>query len=214
MGSMGEARGYHHGKLRDALVEASLAILGEGGAEQLTMREAARRVGVSPAAPFRHFPNRAALMAAIAQEALKRLCLEIEQALGASANEDPLHRYQAIGLAYLRWAFANPTLFEVISTRDLFDLDEAEDLRSQNQRLIALTEQTLKDAADRALVERAEIPRILIAGRALVYGLARMQLDGQFSRWGVKGGSVAASAIEALELFISGLKKPRRHEGA
>jgi AcrR family transcriptional regulator len=208
-----EARNYHHGQLRAALLEASLAILGERGAEQLTMREAARRVGVSPAAPFRHFPSKAALIAAIAEEAVKRLCHEIEQALAASAKKDPLQRYRAIGLAYLRWAFANPTLFEVISTRDLFDLDDARGLRGQNQRLIELTEQTLKEAADCALVERAEISSILIAGRALVYGLARMQLDGQFPRWGVEADSVTPSAIEALDLFISGLKKARPYEG-
>src|SRR3569623_757885 len=74
-----EARPYHHGDLRRVLIDAALQLAAEGG--EVSVREAARRAAVSPGAPFRHFPNRDALMAAVAEEAQRRFRTEIEAAL-------------------------------------------------------------------------------------------------------------------------------------
>jgi len=68
---------YHHGDLRRVLIDAALQLVGEGGAEAVSVREAARRAGVSPGAPFRHFPSRDALMQAVAEEAQRRFRAEI-----------------------------------------------------------------------------------------------------------------------------------------
>src|SRR5215467_14001747 len=80
---------YHHGDLRRVLIDAALQLVGEGGAEAVSVREAARRAGVSPGAPFRHFPSRDALMTAVAEEAQRRFRSQIEAAL-AAAPDDPL----------------------------------------------------------------------------------------------------------------------------
>src|SRR5664279_3016694 len=117
---------YHHGDLRRVLIDAALQLAKEGGAEAVSVREAARRAGVSPGAPFRHFPSRDALIQAVAEEAQRRFRAEIEQALTAARADDPLGRFRCIGLAYLRWAICNPTHFEVISSRRLFDHDHAD----------------------------------------------------------------------------------------
>src|SRR5438045_1674636 len=100
---------YHHGDLRRVLIEAALELVGEGGAEAVSVREAARRAGVSPGAPFRHFPSRDALMTAVAEEAQRRFRAEIEAALSEAPAGDPLARFRCLGLAYLRWALSNPT---------------------------------------------------------------------------------------------------------
>src|SRR5437660_8463493 len=102
---------YHHGDLKRVLIDAALLLAEEGGAEAVQVREAARRAGVSPGAPFRHFPSRVALMSAVAEEAMRRFRAEIEHALD-HAPADPLGRFRAIGIAYLRWALRNPTFFE------------------------------------------------------------------------------------------------------
>src|SRR5689334_17798420 len=122
---------YHHGDLRAALVEASLAIIEERGPEQVTVREAAKRAGVSSGAPFRHFPNRTALMTAVAEEAQRRFRAEIEAALAAAPSE-PLARLHALGAAYLRWAIGNPTHFRVISARNLIDYESSDYLTRDN----------------------------------------------------------------------------------
>ena len=81
---------YHHGDLRRVLIDAALQLVGEGGAEAVSVREAARRAGVSPGAPFRHFPSRDALMQAVAEEAQRRFRAEIEAALAEAPAGDPL----------------------------------------------------------------------------------------------------------------------------
>ena len=170
-------------------------------------REAARRAGVSPGAPFRHFPSRDALMQAVAEEAQRRFRAEIEAALAASPPGDPLGRFRALGLAYLRWAMRNPTHFEVISSRRLFDHDRAAALTSDNAELIALTERTLADAFAAGQLRTADLKAVQIAGRALVYGFARMNIDGHFPRWGVAAPEAERTAAAILDLFIDGIAK-------
>src|SRR3954469_7578614 len=140
------AKPYHHGDLRRVLIDAALQLVGEGGAERLSVREAARRAGVSPGAPFRHFPSRDALIKAVAEEAQRRFQAEIEQALADAPADDPLGRFRRIGIAYLRWATRNPTHFEIISNRRFFDHDKAPGVSQDNGELIDLSGQTLAEA--------------------------------------------------------------------
>jgi AcrR family transcriptional regulator len=201
------AKPYHHGDLRRVLVEAALQLVSEGGMDAVSVREAARRAGVSPGAPFRHFPSRDALMQAVAEEAQRRFRTEIEAALAASPAGDPLERFRALGLAYLRWAMRNPTHFEVISSRRLFDHDRAAAISGDNAELIALTERTLADAFAAGQLRTADLREVQIAGRALVYGFARMNIDGHFPRWGVAAPEAERTAAAILDLFIDGIAK-------
>src|SRR5215475_11488982 len=92
---------YHHGDLRRALIDAALRLAEEeGGPGQISMREAARRAGVSPGAPFRHFETRDALMTAVAEEAQRRFRVEIDTVLAEAPASDPLSRFRSFGLAY------------------------------------------------------------------------------------------------------------------
>ena len=200
-------RPYHHGDLRRGLIDAALGLLEEGGAENVSVREAARRAGVSPGAPFRHFPNRIALMTAVAEEAQQRFRVEIEAAVAKSPAGDPLARFRCFGLAYLRWAMRNPTHFEIISTRRLFDHDHAAGVSRDNAELIDMTVSTLADAFAQGQLRVADLKRVQIAGRALVYGFARMNIDGHFPRWGVAADEVEATAEAILDLFIAGIAK-------
>lgn len=198
---------YHHGDLRRVLIEAALRLVGEGGAEAVSVREAARRAGVSPGAPFRHFPSRDALMQAVAEEAQRRFRAEIEAALAEAPANDPLARFRCLGLAYLRWAIRNPTHFEVISSRRLFDHDNSAGVSRHNAELIALTERTLAEAFAAGQLRPDDLKAIQIAGRALVYGFARMNIDGHFPRWGVDGADAERTAESILDLFIEGIAR-------
>ena len=107
-----ERRGYHHGDLRAALLSEGLRLLATRDAEELSLREVARGVGVSATSVYRHFPDKDALMAALAQEGLARLAQgqkrAAEQAGGGKAG------FTATGRAYVRFALANPALFRLI----------------------------------------------------------------------------------------------------
>lgn len=199
---------YHHGDLRRVLIDAALRLAEEGGAEQVSVREAARRAGVSPGAPFRHFETRDALMTAVAEEAQRRFRIEIDAALAEAPAGDPLRRFRAFGLAYLRWAMRNPAHFEIISTARYFDHDGAAELSRDNAELIATTERLLAEAFAQGQLRASDLKTVQIAGRALVYGFARMNLDRHFPRWGVAAADVAQTAEAVLDLFIDGIAMP------
>jgi len=205
------ARPYHHGDLRRVLVDAAFELVGEGGAEAVSVREAARRAGVSPGAPFRHFASRNALMAAVAEEAQRRFRAEIDRALAKAPADDPLQRFRCLGLAYLRWAMRNPTHFEVISSRRFFDHDKSAAVSADNAEVISLTERVLRDAHVRGQLGTSDLKQVLIGGRALVYGFARMAIDGHFPRWGVAEGEADRTAESILDLFISGIARRPGH---
>jgi len=200
------AKPYHHGDLRRVLIEAAMQLVGEGGPEAVSVREAARRAGVSPGAPFRHFPSREALMNAVAEEAQRRFRAEIEVAL-AEAPADPLGRFRCLGIAYLRWALRNPTHFEVISTHRFFDHERSSEVSSDNAELIALTGRTLADAVSAGQLRAANLKQVEIAARSLVYGFARMKIDGQLPRWGVAEAEVEEMAAAIIDLFIAGIAR-------
>jgi AcrR family transcriptional regulator len=196
---------YHHGDLKRVLIDAALGLVEEGGAEAVSVREAARRAGVSPGAPFRHFPSRVALLTAVAEEAQRRFRAEIDAALSEAPAGDPLARFRSFGLAYLRWAMRNPAHFEIISSGRFFDHDKATGLSQDNAELIGTTERLLADAFGKGQLRVSDLKRVQIAGRALVYGFARMNIDGHLPRWGVAEADAESTAEAILDLFIEGI---------
>jgi len=198
---------YHHGNLGAALVAAAIKLVEEGGPERVSVREAARRAGVSSAAPFRHFPSRAALMTAVAEEAMRRFRAEIAAALEALGSDHPLDRLRAIGVAYLRWALRNPAYFQVISARRLIDFEGSAALGRDNAAIRAMVEAEIAVAQRRGLLRLSDVSLVPVAARALVYGLARMYGDGHFPQWDVAEPDVARTAEAVLDLFIAGLAR-------
>ncbi|MBV8392584.1 MAG: TetR/AcrR family transcriptional regulator [Alphaproteobacteria bacterium] len=194
------ARAYHHGNLREALVEATLRLFEEGGPEAVTVREAARRAGVSSGAPFRHFPNRTVLMTAVAEEATHRLYARVMAAVDAS--QPAMAQLRAIGRAYLGWASDNPTHFAVVSNRSLIDYDSSASMKRENEELQLVMSRLLDDAGAPAGAN--------LNARAFIYGLARMRIDGHLPQWGVAKPRDSRAAMEAaLDLFLEGLVRPK-----
>jgi len=111
---VGKKRGrYHHGDLHRALLDAALVVLSEEGASALTLREVARRAGVTHAAPYRHFADKQALLAAVAEEGFRMLTAEMGKG-AASHRDDPARALQEIGTAYVRFATSKRAHFQVM----------------------------------------------------------------------------------------------------
>jgi AcrR family transcriptional regulator len=200
---------FHHGNLKEALIEATLRLVEEGGAEKVTVREAARRAGVSSGAPFRHFPDRTALMTAVAEQAMARFRAEIVRALSAVTTSDPLARFRALGHAYFRWLSNNPTHFRIISDRTLIDFEGSESLRRDNDEIRALMADLLEEAQRQHLIRPVDIAHTVLAARALSYGLGRMCVDGHFAQWDVPSKDVRRAWDAVFDLFLEGLASPR-----
>jgi AcrR family transcriptional regulator len=208
-GAVSPPKPYHHGDLKRVLVDAALELAEQAGPEEVSVREAARRAGVSPGAPFRHFASREALMSAVAEEAQRRFRAEIARAMKDAPADDPLARFRKLGLAYLRWAMRNPAHFAIISTRAYFDHDASVEVSRDNAELIALTGDLLAEAAAKGQLRTLDLATARIAARALVYGFARMHIDGHFPRWGVAEADIERMAEAVLDLFVGGLIKPQ-----
>jgi AcrR family transcriptional regulator len=200
---------YHHGNLVEALIAATVDIIEERGVEHVSVREAAKRVGVSPGAPFRHFRSKAALLTAVAEQAMTRLTDSVREAQSGAAAEEPMAAFEAIGLGYLHWAITNPTHFEIISSRTLIDFDASESLRRQNEAIRHMMIGLLTEARERGqLAEGLDFDHLVLAARALVYGLARMAIDGHFPEW--HPSEPPSQAMQhALRLFIGQITASR-----
>lgn len=166
-----EKKTYHHGDLRAALIEAGLTLLEMRTADDLGLREVARAVGVSPTAIYRHFPDKRALMVALAEEGLARLAAA--QRAASEAKGGGVAGFSATGAAYVRFALANPALFRLIfanaGKRELLagqPVDEAFVFLRENAT--ALAKQVGGD------------PQVVaLQAWAIAHGLAMLMLDGQ-----------------------------------
>jgi AcrR family transcriptional regulator len=111
------ARPYHHGDLRNALVVAATEQAAQDGPDGVVLREAARRIGVSPSAAYRHFPSREGLLSVVGTEARRalasRMIAAMEAAGGSREASAAIKRFRACGREYIRFALDEPGLFGV-----------------------------------------------------------------------------------------------------
>jgi AcrR family transcriptional regulator len=194
-------KSYHHGNLRQALIDAALLLAEERGAEGVSVREAARRVGVSSGAPFRHFASREALMTALAEQAMALFRIEIE-AGQRRASADPRSRLGALGHSFIRWAFRFPTHFQIISSRHLIDFEGSATLGLDLAAVRALTVELIAAAQGVAPGNERDVMRRALIARALVYGLARMRVDGQFPQWDIPELAAEVAALDCVDILV------------
>lgn len=114
---MNPRRPYHHGDLREALLQASLDLLRNPALGDFSLREIARRAGVSHNAPYRHFRDKDDLLAAIAEQGFERLTAALQSAAGK--GQTPFQQLQSAGIAYVEFAQAQPEHFSVMFSIDL-----------------------------------------------------------------------------------------------
>jgi AcrR family transcriptional regulator len=165
-----ETRPYHHGDLRRALIEAGRGLLEREGIAALSLRAVAREAGVSAAAPYHHFKDRAALLAAIAHEGNAAMHAEMRAAFDGAQPGKP--RVVAVGVAYVGFAVANPALYRLMfETSRMYDhYPDASEPEGQIPRLMAET------FGARLPARRSDIDRHLAAtaGWSLFRGLAEV----------------------------------------
>lgn len=200
---------YHHGDLRRALVETGLALAREQGLEALTVAEVGRRVGVSSAAPYKHFADRPALLRAMADEATRQLseAIGLEASRATSAEE----AFRLAGVAYVRWAAHHPVLYRLCTDPAYVDyaapapdrpLDSIETTLEPFWRdLAALVRSGAPLPASHPLIEQ-------LHGRALAQGLAGFFVSGVFGAIGID-----ASEAERLMRAVTGEDVPGRTGG-
>jgi AcrR family transcriptional regulator len=175
---------YHHGDLRAALVRAALELLEERGETSLSLRAVARRAGVSPAAPYRHYADREALVSAVAAVGYRELA---ERLAAAHPSPSTPEQLASVAIAYVQFALERPALFRIM-------FGEPCD-RDNDERVAATATVSLYV---RGIVERsfphADPEALATAIWALVHGLAFLHLD---SKLDAPTPSVVADRVTA-----------------
>src|SRR5256885_3581879 len=172
-------RRYHHGNLRQALVEAALALVEERGIPEFTLREVARRVGVTHAAPQRHFEDRAALVAAVAEEGFRELRAHVERVLRLAGARDPAARLHALGVAYVQFALRNPAHFRVMFSAELVDKSRHQTLQAASRAMHDFLVQCVVDGQEQGSFVEGDPLELAFAAWSLVHGLAVLLIDGR-----------------------------------
>jgi AcrR family transcriptional regulator len=175
---------YHHGDLRAACVRAAMELLEEGGETALSLRAVARRAGVSPAAPYRHYADREALVSAVAVVGYRALAERLAAAHPSPTTPEELAR---VAIAYVQFAIERPALFRIM-------FGEPCD-RDSDERVAATAAVSLYV---REIVRRsfphADADALATAIWALVHGLAFLHLDGKLD---ARSPAVVADRVSA-----------------
>ena len=163
---------YHHGDLRAAAIAAGLDLLKSRTADDLALREVARAVGVSATALYRHFPDKGALLIALAQEGLRML--GVAQRAASDAAGGGVAGFNATGAAYVRFALANPALYRLIFSSPMPHELKARDRADPNDAMAML------QANAAALAPPGVDPRVFaLQSWSVAHGLAMLILDRQ-----------------------------------
>lgn len=186
------ARGYHHGHLRATLLEAAETLLTEKGVEGFSLRETARRAGVSSGAPKHHFRDVRALLTAIATLAFDDLAERLEAA-SSDRSADRMMRIHRQGTAYVRFAIEQRARFDLMWRVALLDMNDAERCRAGDRAFAAMDRLVRGEDADE--LEHGD-PRMApsIACWSIVHGFARLAIDGTFGL-GLDAAKRAADAL-------------------
>lgn len=165
---------YHHGDLRRALMDAALATVAEGGVASLSLRQAARRAGVSPAAPYHHFASLGALVRALCDEGFAGLETAMAQGV-AAAGPAPQARMRALGRAYVEYAMSHPAHFRLMFSGPAPELAApAADAVPAFGQLIA----GIRDLQATGQAPRGPVAPLALLAWSLVHGLACLRIDG------------------------------------
>jgi AcrR family transcriptional regulator len=189
--------GYHHGDLRAALVGASFDLLAEQGLHGFSVAAAARRLGVSPAAPYRHFPDRDHLLSAVSGVAARDLRAAVTAAADA-AGTDPVDRLAAVAGAYVGYVARTGAGFHVIFASALSGLPDEE--RREHTRALMTT---ILDLA--VAVEPSSYPEVLNLIQeiiAVAHGYTTLLTEGFFTPLNGSAEHIAARAVRAAADLI------------
>jgi AcrR family transcriptional regulator len=171
---------YHHGHLRQALLDAALELLSERGVDGFTLREVARRAGVSHAAPYHHFADRSALVRALVAQSFEILGSSL--AIAAAGANDPMDRLAALGVAYVEFALDHPERYRLMFRTELSRDGTSEaltDADAAGGSAFATLMGVVQEASDSGLLRDGTDPgAAAISAWAGVHGLASLLLEG------------------------------------
>lgn len=199
---------YQHGDLREALVQAGLKLLAESGVDGLSLRAAAQLAGVSHAAPYRHFRDKRALVAAIAERGFRMLTASMRAEVATVGSGDIRERLIALGVGYLKFATASPAYLHVIFGGVLCQEDIPPSLAEAGDEAYQTLRAEVAAGIERGALRPGDVDVQALACWSLVHGFSTLVINGALP---VDVAQAQRQMIEALLRSLgAGLYAPVR----
>jgi AcrR family transcriptional regulator len=184
---------YHHGDLRRALLQAAVGTIRSHGVEGLTLRGVGSTLGVSRTALYRHFTDKAALLAAVAAEGFRMLRAELTESWERGGRG--LRGFAAMGEAYVRFALAHPSHYRVMFGADMIDVEHLE-LAQEGPGAFQVLVDAITELQSQGLARRDDPRQMALFVWAATHGVAMLAIDGRLGD--------ESSAIEDLTRYTTG----------
>lgn len=167
---------YHHRELREHLIASAIALIQEEGISKLSLRQLAQQIGVSHNAPYRHFEDKQALLATIAEQGFKYLRSAMETAKEKTSAHSS-QRLEAIGIAYIKFALAHPAHYRVMFGEQCSDLDKYPALARVAQQAFQVLLDTIEEGQNAGVFRAANSLDMARVAWSFVHGQSMLLLD-------------------------------------
>jgi AcrR family transcriptional regulator len=185
---------YHHGDLKNALIRAGIEILSREGMQALSLRYVAKRAGVSHAAPYAHFADKQALIAAIAAEGYNALYQRL--AVAQNSQGDPLARLVAVAQAYVQFAIDEPDHFKITFSGVVEAEKNYPEYVEQSKRCFALVMAVVEACQANSVLEQGDARLATVSIWSCIHGFVQLLLGNQ-----IPGALVAQYSVPELFKF-------------
>jgi AcrR family transcriptional regulator len=192
---------YHHGDLKNALIEAAIEILAEEGVQGLSLRKVAARAGVSHAAPYAHFTDKQALIAAVSTEGYKRMAVQLQNAIELYPD-DPLRQLVEGGWAYIEFGLDDPAHFKITLSGVVEKENDYPSLVEATNHAFRLLESIVDTCQHAGILRPAQSDLMAVSIWSVIHGLVTLALDAQISHVVLEKYSMRQLLLHALGQFI------------
>jgi AcrR family transcriptional regulator len=191
---------YHHGDLRRALIDAAFRALGKGRIDDVSLRALARKIGVSPHAPYRHFETKEELLAAVAAEGFRRWVSFVSARL-KTAQRDPLARLRTAIEAYVLYAVEHPAAFRVMYAPYATVAESAPALLEARAASHALMTQLIVGAQEAGVLRAGDPMQLALGMWSAMHGLSVLLVEGQLGRFDRPVRAAGVASLVARLMF-------------
>ncbi len=197
---------YHHGNVPTAIVEAALGLIEEKGVESFTLREAARAIGVTHGAVYRHFEDKRALLAAIARDGFERLAQAMAEA-GKGAGANPLKRVEAMAVAYLGFALENRAHYQVMFGQRLNADERFPDLEAAIMAALRTLRDEVQQGLEAKRIAGPDARTVAFTIWSVAHGYTTLLLNGRIYTEGPRDSERFFAAL--LKPVLKGIAGPK-----
>lgn len=171
-----QSQSYHHGNLRRVLIDTAVEIISEQGPEDLSLRKIAKRAGVSHAAPYRHFKDKNAILAAVARQGFNMMLRQTEERIAGNRGNE-LDHFAICGLSYIDFAISYPSHYRVMFGTRAENSYFSDEFKPESIPVFKLLADIIVTCQEKALLKEGDPHEMALAAWSIVHGFAMLRID-------------------------------------